>query len=404
MQQKKLLQSYFFLTLFERLFSPPFTARANPSPEVDRSAAAGGGFALIVYGTQRYLDSYGREKARNPAETAAGQGMYEQGTPPDLDIYCGSATPALAQLIADRLGRPLGRRQLDHFADGELHVKIEESVRGRDIYLVQSTCPPVNEHLMELLVMIDAFRRSSAARITAILPYYGYARQERKSTGREPITAKLVANLLTTAGANRVVALDLHAPAIQGFFDIEMIHLTATPLLANYLTADLDRREIVLVSPDTGRVKVVEKYANLLDVPLVVMHKRRSGQQGEEVEVGAIVGSVEGKRPIIVDDLIATGTTIATCAQALLAVGALPNMTVVASHGVFSPPAEQQLALPAIAQLVITDTIPLPSSTSLRQKTSVISVAPLLAEAILRLHQGRSISALFRDWQEEFPV
>ncbi len=309
--------------------------------------------------------------------------MYEQGTPPDLDIYCGSATPALAQLIADRLGRPLGRRQLDHFADGELHVKIEESVRGRDIYLVQSTCPPVNEHLMELLVMIDAFRRSSAARITAILPYYGYARQERKS---------------------RVVALDLHAPAIQGFFDIEMIHLTATPLLANYLTADLDRREIVLVSPDTGRVKVVEKYANLLDVPLVVMHKRRSGQQGEEVEVGAIVGSVEGKRPIIVDDLIATGTTIATCAQALLAVGALPNMTVVASHGVFSPPAEQQLALPAIAQLVITDTIPLPSSTSLRQKTSVISVAPLLAEAILRLHQGRSISALFRDWQEEFPV
>ncbi len=329
--------------------------------------------------------------------------MYEQGISPDLDIYCGSATPALAQLIADRLGRPLGRRQLDHFADGELHVKIEESVRGRDIYLVQSTCPPVNEHLMELLVMIDAFRRASADRITAILPYYGYARQERKSTGRGPITAKLVANLLTTAGANRVVALDLHAPAIQGFFDIEMIHLTATPLLANYLTAHFDRRETVLVSPDTGRVKVVEKYANLLDMPLVVMHKRRRGQHGEEVEVGAIVGSVEGKRPIIVDDLIATGTTIVTCAQALLAVGAVPNMTVVASHGVFSPPAEDQLALPAIVQLVITDTIPL-HSTSLRQKTAVISVAPLLAEAILRLHQGRSISALFGDWQEEFPV
>ena len=154
--------------------------------------------------------------------------MNEQGTSPDLDIYCGSATLELARLIADRLGRPLGSRQLDHFADGELHVKIEESVRGRDIYLVQSTCPPVNEHLMELLVMIDAFRRASADRITAILPYYGYARQERKSAGREPITAKLVANLLTPAGANRVVALDLHTAAIQGFFDIEMIHLTAT--------------------------------------------------------------------------------------------------------------------------------------------------------------------------------
>jgi ribose-phosphate pyrophosphokinase len=337
------------------------------------------------------------------AETAAGQGMNEQGTSPDLDIYCGSATLELARLIADRLGRPLGSRQLDHFADGELHVKIQESVRGRDIYIVQSTCPPVNEHLMELLVMIDACRRASADRITAILPYYGYARQEKKSTGREPITAKLVANLLTTAGANRVVALDLHSPAIQGFFDIEMIHLTATPLFANYLTSHLDMREAVLVSPDTGRVKVAEKYANLLNVPLVVMHKRRSGEQGEEVEVSAIVGSVEGKRPIIVDDLIATGTTISTCAKALLAVGAVPNMTVVSSHGVFSPPAEDQLALPAIAQIIVTDTIPLRSA-SLRQKTAVISVAPLFAEAILRLHEGRSISALFGGWQEEFPV
>lgn len=329
--------------------------------------------------------------------------MNEQGTPPDLNIYSGSATPELARLIADRLGRPLGSRQLDHFADGELHVKIQESVRGRDIYIVQSTCPPVNEHLMELLVMIDACRRASADRITAIIPYYGYARQEKKSTGREPITAKLVANLLTTAGANRVVSLDLHSPAIQGFFDIEMIHLTATPLLANYLTSHLDLREAVLVSPDTGRVKVVEKYANLLDLPLVVMHKRRSGEQGEEVEVSAIVGSVEGKRPIIVDDLIATGTTISTCAKALLAVGAVPNMTVVSSHGVFSPPAEDQLALPEIAQIIVTDTIPLRSA-SLRQKTVVISVAPLFAEAVLRLHEGRSISELFSGWQEEFPV
>jgi ribose-phosphate pyrophosphokinase len=256
---------------------------------------------------------------------------------------------------------------------------------------------------MELLVMIDAFRRASADRITAVVPYYGYARQEKKSTGREPITAKLVANLLTTAGANRVVALDLHSPAIQGFFDIEMIHLTAIPLLANYLCTHLDVRQTVLVAPDTGRVKVAEKYATLLDVPLVVMHKRRSGKQGEEVEVGAIVGSVEGKHPIIVDDIVATGGTIVTCAQALLKVGALPPMTVVVTHGVLSPPAEQRLAIPEISRIVLTDTIPLPN-TSLRQKTVVLSVADLLAEAILRLHQNRSISALFRSRYEEFPV
>jgi ribose-phosphate pyrophosphokinase len=318
-----------------------------------------------------------------------------RAAPPDLDIYCGSATPELAQLIADRLGRPLGRRQLDHFPDGELHVQIQESVRGRDIYIVQSTSPPVNEHLMELLVMIDACHRASAGRITAILPYYGYARQEKKTTGREPITAKLVANLLAAAGANRVAAIDLHSSAIQGFFDIEMIHLTAIPLLANHLRSHLDLRESVLVSPDTGRVKAAERYANLLDVPIVVMHKRRSGKQGEEVEVGAIVGSVEGRRPIIVDDIIATGSTISTCAKALLDVGALPNITVVAMHGVFSPP--------EIEQIITTNTIPL-NTTLLRQKTTVISVAPLLAEAILRLHQGSSISALFRDQQEEFPV
>ncbi len=327
-----------------------------------------------------------------------------QAAPPDLDIYCGSATPELAQLIADRLGRPLGRRLLDHFPDGELHVQIQENARGRDIYIVQSTSPPVNEHLMEVLVMTDAFRRASAGHITAVLPYYGYARQEKKSVGREPITAKLVANLLTTAGVNRVVTIDLHMSAIQGFFDIEMIHLTAIPLLANHVRSHLDLQGAVLVAPDTGRVKVAEKYANLLNLPLVVTHKWRSGEQGERVEVGAIVGSVEGKRPIIVDDIISTGSTISTCAKALLGVGALPRMTVVATHGVFSPPAEQRLAVPEIEQIITTNTIPPANIASLRQKTTVISVAPLLAEAILRLHERRSISALFSDWQAEFPV
>jgi len=336
-------------------------------------------------------------------ETAAVHQIGEKEEIPDVDIYCGSATPELARLVAERLGRPLGRRDLNHFPDGESHVQILESVRGRDIYILQSTCYPVNEHLMEMLVMIDAFRRASAHRITAILPYYGYARQEKKSTGREPITAKLVANLLTTAGANRVVSIDLHSPAIQGFFDIEMIHLTVIPMLANYLRTHIDLQNAVLVTPDTGRVKVAEKYANLLNLPLVVMHKRRSGEQGEEVEVSAIVGSVEGKRPIIVDDIIATGSTILTSMKALLDVGALPNITVVGMHAVFSPPAEQNLAIPEITQIVVTDTIPL-RIRSLRHKTVVISVAQLLAEAILRLHQGRSISALFRSEQEEFPV
>lgn len=337
------------------------------------------------------------------AETAAVHPLHDKEDIPDVDIYCGSATPELARLVAERLGRPLGRRDVDHFADGECHVQIQESVRGRDIYIVQSTCSPVNEHLMELLVMIDAFRRASAHRITAIIPYYGYARQEKKSAGREPITAKLVANLLTTAGANRVVALDLHSPAIQGFFDIEMIHLTAILLLVNHLRTHIDLQDAVLVTPDTGRVKVAEKYADLLNVPLVVMHKRRSGEHGEGVEVSAIVGSVEGKRPIIVDDIVATGGTILTCAKALLDVGALPDITVVVMHGVFSPPAEQQLAIPEITQIVMTDTIPL-HTPSLLHKTVVISVAHLLAEAILRLHQGRSISALFRSGHEVFPV
>lgn len=337
------------------------------------------------------------------AETAVGQKVREKKAIPDIDIYCGSATPELARLVAGQLGRPLGRREVDRFADGECHVQIQESVRGRDVYIVQSTCHPVNENLMELLVMIDAFRRASAQRITAIIPYYGYSRQEKKSTGREPISAKLVANLLTTAGANRVVAIDLHAPAIQGFFDIEMIHLTAVPLLVNHLHAHIDVQNSVLVTPDTGRVKVAEMYANLLNVPLVVMHKRRSGERGEGVEVSVVVGSVEGKRPIIVDDIVATGSTIINSARALLDVGALPDMVVVMTHGVLSPAAEKSLAMSEITQIVLTDTIPF-HTPSLLPKTVVISVVHLLAEAILRLHQGRSISELFRNTHQEFPV
>lgn len=336
-------------------------------------------------------------------EAATDTRTSSKPTSVDVDIYCGSASPVLARDVAERLGRPLGRRDLHRFADDECHVQIQDSVRGRDIYIVQSTCAPVNDHLMELLVMIDAFRRASAARITAIIPYYGYARQEKKSTGREPITAKLVANLLTTAGANRVVAIDLHSPAIQGFFDIGMDHLTAIPLLANYLTTHLDLSDAVVVTPDTGRVKVADMYANLLNVPLVVMHKRRRGDHGEGVEVGALVGSVEGKQPVIVDDIISTGGTIYTCTQALLEAGAKPDISVVATHAVFNAPIEERLGIPEITRIVTTNTIP-PHIESLRPKMEILSVAPLLAETVRRLHSGQSVSALFRDWNEGYPV
>ncbi|HET8913995.1 MAG TPA: ribose-phosphate pyrophosphokinase [Ktedonobacteraceae bacterium] len=336
-------------------------------------------------------------------ETAGAALNSEQAVELDVDIYSGSASPDLAKAVADRLGRPLGRRDLHRFLDGESHVQIQESVRGRDIYIVQSTCNPVNEHLMELLIMIDAFRRASAQRITAIIPYYGYARQEKKSTGREPITAKLVANLLTTAGADRVVSIDLHSPAIQGFFDIGMVHLTAIPLLANYLRANVDLSESVIVTPDTGRVKVADMYANLLDLPLVVMHKRRIGEHGQSVEVGAIVGSVENKRPIIIDDIISTGGTIQTCTRALLEANALPDISVVATHGVLTGNAEERLGIPEITRILTTDTIPVHTE-ALRHKMQLISVAPLLSETIMRLHEGRSISALFRAWSQEYPV
>lgn len=321
----------------------------------------------------------------------------------DIDIYSGSATPVLAKAVADRLKRPLGRRDLHHFADTECHVQIQESVRGRDIYIVQSTCAPVDEHLMELLIMIDAFRRASAERITALIPYYGYARQEKKSTGREPITAKLVANLLTIAGADRVVSIDLHSPAIQGFFDIGMVHLTAIPLLVNHIRTHINLQDAVVVTPDTGRVKIADMYANQLNVPLVLIHKRRGGEHGEGVEVRSIVGLVEGKRPIIVDDMVSTGGTIYACTQALLEAGALPEVTVAATHGVFCPPADERLSIPEITHIITTDTIPAHNE-PLIKKMSVISVADLLAETVMRLHQGRSISALFQDWHEGYPV
>jgi len=313
----------------------------------------------------------------------------------EIGLYAGSATPELAAAVAERLGIPLGGRRLRRFPDSEVHFQIEESIRGKDIYIIQSTSPPVNEHLMELLIMLDAFRRASAGRLTCIIPYYGYSRQEKKTTGREPITAKLVANLLTTAGANRVVSIDLHVPAIQGFFDIGMDHLTAVPLLADHLTAR-PRPSAIVVAPDVGRVKMAERFAHLLgDKPIAFLHKRRASDTA--VDVAAVVGDVEGRSPIIVDDIIATGGTLSQAVRALLAAGARPEVTIVATHALLAGAREtiaDKLGHPAIREILVTDTVPLAPDKRLPTLRTA-SVAPLLAETVRRLHAHRSISAVF---------
>jgi ribose-phosphate pyrophosphokinase len=313
----------------------------------------------------------------------------------EIGLYCGSANPTLAAAVAARLDVPLGGRRLRRFADSEIHFQIEESIRGQDIFILQSTSPPVNEHLMELLIMLDAFRRASAGRLTCIIPYYGYSRQEKKTTGREPITAKLVANLLTTAGADRVVSIDMHVPAIQGFFDIGMDHLTAVPLLAEALSSR-PRPNAVVVAPDVGRVKSAERFAHLLgNRPLAFLHKKRASDTA--VEMLAVVGDVEGRAPIIVDDIIATGGTLAQAVRALLAAGARPEITIVATHAVLSGSADQiaeRLGHPAVREILVTDSVATPGE-KLLPTLRAISIAPLLAETVRRLHSNASISAVF---------
>jgi ribose-phosphate pyrophosphokinase len=308
-------------------------------------------------------------------------------------IIAGSASAKLAAQIAaygqiEQIGAKLTR-----FADSEVHIKLEESVRGRDAYVIQSTGEPTNENLMELLIMLDTLRRASAGRITAITPYYGYARQDRKSTGREPITAKLVANLITTAGADRVLALDLHSPAIQGFFDIGMDHSTAVMLLAEHLRTRLPANSVI-VSPDTGGVKRADQFVKALGLPLAILHKRRQAE--DAVEIAAVIGDVAGCTPVIVDDIIATGGTIRKAVETLLAAGALPNAHVVATHGVFCGDVVTNLSHPAISEIVVTDTIAQrPTVLNALPNLKIVSVARLLADCVNRLHTGLSLSELF---------
>ena len=306
-----------------------------------------------------------------------------------LQIFAGNAHPALARAICEDLEVDLGRAVVTQWKNGETRVKLEENVRGSDVFVVQPTSYPVNHHLMELLLMIDALRRASATRITAVIPYYGYAKQEKKTSGREPISAKLVANLLTVAGATRVLAVDMHSPAIEGFFDIPVDHLRATPLLARALRQDI-RGDIVVVSPDAGGVVRAQDFRERANGSLAIISKQHPG--ADKTETLEMVGDVEGKTVVMVDDMISTGGTLVQGAKLLRERGA-GKIHVCATHGIFADDAIELIEASSIDEIIVTDTVPLPEHGKGRVK--VVSVAPLLAEAIMRTHKGLSVSALF---------
>ena len=308
-----------------------------------------------------------------------------------LAIFSGNANPELAKKICKYLKIKLSEALVERFSEGEIRVKISENVRGKDVFVVQPTCPPPNENLMELLIMIDALKRSSAQRITAVIPYFGYARQDRKDQPRVPITAKLVANLLTIAGANRILAVDLHAGQIQGFFDIPVDHLFAVGVFIDYL-AKLKLKDLVIVSPDVGGIKMARAYAKRFSADLAIIDKRRDSP--EKTEVMYILGKVEGKNAIIVDDLIATGSSLIEAVGGLKKAKAL-SVRAAISHGVLSGPAMERIdKCKDLEELLITDTIPLDNHKK-HPRIKVLSVADLLGEAIKRIHNEESVSSLF---------
>jgi len=315
-----------------------------------------------------------------------------------LKIFSGTSNPALAGAVCKYLGIPVGGAKLSRFPDGEKLIRIEDDVRGRDCFVVQSTCNPVDEHLVELLIYLDCLRRASAKRITAVVPYFGYARQDRKDEGRVPITAKLVANLIEKAGADRVLAADLHAGQIQGFFDIPVDHLTGIPLLAAYfrdtLKRELEQDRLVVISPDIGGVVRARRFAVHLNADLAIVDKRRSHEVANFSEVMEIIGDVSGKTAVLVDDIIDTAGTMVQAAEALLARGA-KKVYACATHGVLSGPAIDRISRSPIHQVVLTNTIPLSEEKKI-DKITVLSIAPLFAEAISRIHSDHSVSILFR--------
>lgn len=309
-----------------------------------------------------------------------------------LKVFTCNANATLAQEIADYLGIELGKSSVKHFSDGEISITVDESVRGCDVFIVQPTCAPVNDSLMELLIMMDAMRRASARRITAVIPYYGYARQDRKSRGREPITAKLVANLITEAGADRVLTMDLHAQQIQGFFDIPVDHLMGVPLLADYYKG-LNLEDVVVVSPDMGGVTRARSLAERIGAPLAIIDKRRPMPNVSEIM--NIIGDIEGKNAIMIDDIIDTAGTITNGAAALVERGA-KSVYISCTHAILSGPAHERLAKAPIKELVTTNTIPVKTDGEDKGKMMVLSVAPLMGEAILRIHNDASVSEMFK--------
>jgi ribose-phosphate pyrophosphokinase len=312
-----------------------------------------------------------------------------------LKVFSGRFSVPLAQRVCEHINIPLGQARTMVFPDGELLVKLEEDVRGRDCFVVMSTCQPVNDNLMELLIFLDCLRRASASRVTVVTPYFGYARQDRKDEGRVPITAKLVANLITAANADRLLAIDLHAAQIQGFFDLPVDHLSATPVFFDYFQGIREEMgELCLVSPDVGNVKVAEGFANLLGGDLAIINKRRLS--GSTVTTGNLIGSVEGKTVLMVDDMITTAGTVCEAARLVKDRGAR-RVIAAATHGVMVGMAMQRLAEAPIDRVVITNTIPADGRLDpIRHKLDVLCIGQLLGEAIHRIHNNRSVSELFR--------
>ncbi len=328
----------------------------------------------------------------SPAETALTGGNLA-----GLKLFAGNSNPELARKIAAALGVPLGQIMSKRFADGEIRIKVEESARGNDVFLVQPTCAPANENVMELLIMLDAFRRASARRITVVVPYYGYARQDKKTKPREPITARLVADMMQLAGASRVVALDLHADQIQGFFQVPVDHLYGGPILARHLVSEGygNREDVVVVSPDTGGVTRAKALADQLGAGLGVIAKNRPAPN--VAEVVEIVGEFAGKTCILIDDMIDTGGSIVSGAKALMDRGAR-EVLACCSHAVFSAPASERLQDSCLKEVIVLDTVPVEDGKRF-EKLTVLSAAPLIAAAIARIHANESVSELFDRWR-----
>lgn len=310
----------------------------------------------------------------------------------EIKLFTGNSNRGLAEAISGHVGVPLGGAEIGRFSDGEVQVEITENVRGGDVFVIQSICTPTNDNLMELLLMLDAFKRASAKRITAVIPYYGYARQDRKVAPRVPISAKLIADLITTAGAARVLTVDLHAGQIQGFFNVPVDNVYATPVLLQYLRKRLGSGEVTVIAPDAGGVERARAFAKRLDAHLAIIDKRRI--RANVVGEMQIIGEVDARAAVIVDDIVDTAGTLCTAAEAVHAAGA-PFVIACATHAVLSGPAVARLRESKIDQLVVTDTIPLRPEASALDKITVLPVAALLAEAIQRTHDEASISSLF---------